>query len=279
MARCHVDFNIHDRIGSIRAFIERLESASASAQELGLTIDLTRCTYLGPDATAILVAVYLAEQQVGRSVVLCPPMGPPALRAYWQHSGLASLKDEVKPAALAGSTTEPVIPWRQFKVAAFTDADPVIQLIRRHTEITDEAEEYLRICVNEVIQNTEDHADSPVGAILSARYLTTHREVRVAIVDRGEGVATTLGRRYGSMSADRALALVTSGNYSAQSRPNNMGLGLSNLANIVHHLQGSMFIISEGATAARTARGSWKLAALPCRFAGTGVFFSLPMAG
>lgn len=85
---------------------------------------------------------------------------------------------------------------RVLTTAGFRDADPVIELVRAHVKISEDMEEYLRSCINEVIQNIQDHAKSKIGGVLYARFMTASSEVRIAIVDRGDGIYTTLKRRY-----------------------------------------------------------------------------------
>jgi hypothetical protein len=72
-------------------------------------------------------------------------------------------------------------------------------------------------------------------------------EVRVAIVDRGRGIASTLRGQYPELrDAPEALRRVVQGGYTAKSRPNNMGVGISNFCSIVvQQLRGEVFIVTE----------------------------------
>jgi two-component sensor histidine kinase len=150
--------------------------------------------------------------------------------------------------------------------------------VRRHARISDDVAQYLHICINEAIHNVEDHAASPVGAVMGARFFTRSQEVRIAIVDGGVGIATSLRTRYATFTtAKTCLQKVIEGGYSALSRRNNMGVGISNLCNIVvQQLGGAIIIVSEDGYAKGQA-GHMPLAhSLVNRYPGTGVFcFSL----
>jgi hypothetical protein len=94
------------------------------------------------------------------------------------------------------------------------------------------------------------------------------------------GIATTLKRRYRDLpDAKTALQYVVRGEYSAKSRPNNMGLGISNLCDIVvKNFRGELFIMSEDGIADGKADSMPVARSLNSRFPGTGVFFTIPVA-
>lgn len=170
------------------------------------------------------------------------------------------------------------VPLLQFAQAHFLASDPIIFLVRRHVGLLREDEDYLRYCVNEVIQNVEDHSRSPIGAVLCARFLQGPRQVRVAVTDRGVGIASTLRKRYPDVTnAAIALQRVIAGNYSARSRENNAGLGISFLWNAVKSLGGTIFILSDDAIAQMQADGQPNIIIRPQQWPGTGVFFSIPV--
>lgn len=137
------------------------------------------------------------------------------------------------------------MPLRQIVTARWSDPTPIIQLVNHYLAIAEEPEEYLRICVHEVIQNIENHAESPIGGVMCARYMSSAQQVRVAIVDRGIGICTTLKRQHADTTPENPLRRVLKGKVSAMSRPNNAGLGLCNLTStdrilerrLCHHLR------------------------------------------
>jgi hypothetical protein len=275
----NVDFNVNDQWSSIRALLERLARLHDSALTEPGALDLSRCAYLGPDAAAILGALIIERRIRNQPLAVKPPQGPAELSSFWVRSGLANL-------AAPGSTPEAattgpgnVLPIRQVLEARFQDADPIINLIHEHTETPDdEADEYLRICVNEVIQNMQDHSKSSIGGVVSARFMAKAGQVRVAIVDHGVGICESLKARFPDTTPELALHRVRQGLYSAMSRPNNRGSGIRNLCDIVvRNRGGDIFIVSDRAVAQWGPRKTWNVQSLPFRFPGTGAFFSVPM--
>lgn len=283
--KAKIDFRVNDAFSAVRAALSRLYPLERALRSAGCVkadafhLDLSRCDYIGPDGATILARLCLIAKYHGHQLSILPPQAPPELRAFWHHSGLECFADGSVQRVEQIESQQPVLPLKQFTEARFTDADPLICLIKQHEKLSADLEEYLRICVNEVIQNVQDHAASQVGAIMAGRYMRSARQVRVAIVDDGAGICSTLSRQYSDLTPELALKRVTQGGYSALSRPNNMGLGISNLCQIVtSHLHGEMFIISETASVEIRAGRQPNVQSLDCRFAGTGVFFTLPVS-
>lgn len=162
----------------------------------------------------------------------------------------------------------------------WTEPDPVISLVRRRASIETDEEDYLRLCMNEVIQNIDDHAKSEIGGIWCARFIGAAGEVRVAIVDRGLGIQRTLAQRYPKVNSSvQALQCVFEGNYSSKSRKNNMGVGISNLAKIISLKNGNLSIFSGDGLADIRHGESPRFKKTPFCFPGTGVFFTLSTRG
>jgi anti-sigma regulatory factor (Ser/Thr protein kinase) len=270
---CKIDFNVHDSLKPVRTLIDRLQ-AIAEADPAEAHIDLSKSRYLGPDAIALLAAIIFDRRSRAQRTRVTLPTGPAKLQAFCRFSGFTAL---VRGEELPTEAEETVIPLRQITAARWMDADPIIRLVHRHLEISEDLEEYLRICVNEVVQNIEDHAESPIGGVMCARYFAGRRHVRVAIVDRGVGIYTTLKRRYPDTTPGNALRRVLQGRFTALSRPNNAGLGLCNLSAMIEHLGGSFEIVSETSIAHGKGRTHRDFIALARRFRGTAVFFILPM--
>lgn len=116
---------------------------------------------------------------------------------------------------------------------------------------------------------------------MAARYIESSREVRVGIVDRGLGIAVKLREQYpDTATSELALRRVIQGGFSSRSRPNNMGLGVSNLFGLVKASGGRMALFTGDAFA--EVHGDMPQPVIRpagCIFPGTAVFFSLPVAG
>lgn len=277
-ATCRIDFSVDDQARSIRELVERVARVADLPSSVEVEFDLLKCRYLGPDAVALLGSVLLQRRRVKSRCAVLAPESPPELRAFLRVSGLEALweKGELRPRE-AGDDDKPVLPLAQYDAARFQDADPIIQMLQRHGTMRPEFDEYLRICVNEVLQNVQDHAKSPIGGLMIARFMKKAAEVRVAIVDRGNGICSTLRRRFPDTNAENVLPRVLGGNYTAASRENNLGLGLSNLAVIIKQLGGDLVIVSENSMAEVRRNHSREFHTLAARFQGTGVFFTLPV--
>ena len=275
---CAVDFNLNDDSQSISALIHRMAGILGDL-ESPWHLDLSKCHYFGPDTVAIVISAVLESRRRGQVSRVTLPVGPPPLAAFCEFSGLRHfLNGSALPNA--ENPENNTLAARVITKARTNDADPIALLVGSYVTMTDETAEYLRMCVNEVIQNVEDHSKSAIGAILSARYLQNRGEVRVAIVDRGVGIATTLKERFPRL-ADSKLALqrVILGGSSAKSKSNNMGQGISNLFAIVaKNFKGNIFILSEDAYIGADS-GIINLLAKPLktRFPGTGAFFTIPV--
>jgi len=275
---CEIDFNLDDRPSAIRALVERIQPLLLDRQR-PWHLDLTRCGYLGPHAGALLIASLLDSRKRGQPARISLPEGSKQLRAFCEVSGLLHYVTG-SPFPTSDHPANVTIPIRAIMKASFSDPDPIVGLIRKHVHVSEGTEEYLRICINEVLQNVEDHAMSSVGALVSARFMKDSQQVRVAIVDRGLGIATTLRKRYSDVAdAEDALGRVVKGGYSAKSRPNNMGVGVSNLCLIVQQMGGEIFIVSEdGYADGKAGRQPWAHS-LNGLLPGTGVFFIVPVMG
>ena len=276
---CLIDFSLNDRARSINPFVERIGSISGLPAAERLIIDLEKCQYIGPDGAALLGAVILDFRRKHKALDVILPKGPPQLVAFVRHCGLEALVlGHDVPEMDSDGEEQPVMPLKQMHRATFQAPDPIIEMVRRYGSFDQDVDESLRVCINEVIQNIQDHASSPIGGILTARYMTKDNEVRVAIVDRGSGICTTLRQRWPDTNADNVLPRVLfEGSYSAQSRENNQGLGLVLLVSIIERLKGSLFVLSESSAAEIRRNGKNWIGRLTARFEGTGVFFTLPV--
>jgi hypothetical protein len=277
MEECIIDFNVNDRPPSIRALLHRMQPALHPVSKEPVRIDLRKCHYLGPDATAILGAVILMARDAARTAEVLLPDTPPQLAAFCEFSGLNHLvKGTAEP-----DMTHPdsvTVPLRRLEQARHGDVEPIYNLIRAYADLGGPLEDALGIAFTEVVQNVVDHSGSPIGAVTSARYLTGRHEVRIAVVDMGLGIGTTLRRSHpDTRDARHALARVLEGGFSARTRQNNLGQGINNLRLTVTSQGGEIFLISENANAlVRAGSRRPRFETSPDRFPGTGVFFTLP---
>lgn len=272
-----LDGNIDDNSGDTRKLLQRLTEIHATVSDRKWEIRCGRCTYLGPWAASIFYAAKLVGDQQGQSPRIKLPGGPAALSAYCKYSGMSHLFSggpEPEPDHPASET----VPLSLFLNASWNLPDGIVRLIQRHRELPDESEDRLRTCIQEVTQNVVDHAKSPIGGVMSARYFSHANEVRVGIVDRGVGVGASLKTRHPEITGSfLALNRIIKGGISAMSRQNNMGLGVSNLFQLIALAKGRIAVFSYDAMAEAHGSVPPQVEELPFIFPGTGVFFSLPL--
>ena len=239
-------------------------------------LDLSRCLDIRMGAVAVITALVLESRYRGYAARVTLPAYRPELPTFFESVGLnhyltgSAFPDVEDPENLTS-------PIRQYTASTFNDAAPLIALIGRHVEMSEDEVDYVRICVNEIIQNVQDHAKSPIGAVMGGLWDIQSKSIEISIVDCGDGIATTLKRRYPNLpNAQMALEHVIQGGFSAKSLPDNQGLGISNVAAIsINQLSGHAIIFSEDGLAAGSSR-EWKFSrSLNSRFPGTGVFLWL----
>jgi hypothetical protein len=271
-----LDFKLDDDPSALKRMVEVIHPILDLTDSSPWRIDCSRAEYLGPLTAAVLAATALEADRRGQVHQVPLPASPPEAAAFATFSGLAHLL-QGSPRPDPNHPLNETIAIEPFTRAVFNQSDPILRLIRRHVEMTADSEDYLRLCFNEVAQNIEDHAQSPIGGVSCARFMRNLQETRVAIVDRGVGIWGSLRPTHPELKSDRmALEGVLRGRVTSRSRRNNQGLGLSK-ANIVIGQKGRMILWS-GRGVAEIAPGRKDIFDHRIRFPGTIVFFALPLA-
>jgi anti-sigma regulatory factor (Ser/Thr protein kinase) len=274
---CLIDFNLSDERQSIIQLVKRIQRPSGESLQAPTEINLKQADYLGPFATAILAADYLHALKSGRPYTILLP-NKPRVNAFAAFSGLRHLLyGEAAPDR--ENPQNVTVPITEIEHTNFTDPDAIINLVNRFATISADQELCLSNAIIEGLQNVEDHSGSVVGAVLCARYLEGKGKIRVAIVDHGQGIWTTLNRKYPEIAgAQTAIQRTVSGGFSAKTKPNNQGAGIRNIwIQIVDQLKGEIFILTEDAIGYNDKGGHLRTESLDARFDGTGVFFTVPV--
>jgi anti-sigma regulatory factor (Ser/Thr protein kinase) len=276
-----IDGNLDDRWEDIKSLLKHLIPVWIAPVEQSVKLQLRDVRFLGPSAAVVLFAEHLYARKIGRRLRVVLPKEPPELNAYCYFSGLSHhLRNESPPVPdHPKSETEPL---RQVFDANWGMTRGVLRLLRRHTSVTEDFEESLRSCIMEIAHNIVDHAESEIGGVWTARYFSGSQQLRFAFADRGRGVHRSL-REAGREFPDAATALdkISRGGVSAMSRPNNMGMGVSNLGSIVAHMGGSTVMVSgDGMICDWSPQsGPQRSITLDHAFPGTAVFVTLPVDG
>jgi hypothetical protein len=275
MPRVSVAFNVNDSSSSLQAFARQMAPLFGAIEDHDWDLDLSGCRYLGPFAAALVAASWHRASARGVRCSLHLPSSPPALAGFCRFCGLESLAGgrEADP----GHPQNETVPLTVHRSATFRDADPVLELLRRNIEVDDDFEDEFRTCMNEVIQNVVDHAQSETGGVSCARLRL--QKISVAVVDVGVGVAASLRRRYPDVrdELDAMSRIARQERLSAGSRPSNAGLGLDHLKEIVARRRGELVLLSgNGVATISVGRPNWEIAAMDPPFPGTAVYFSIP---
>jgi hypothetical protein len=266
-------FKVDDRWDTVRTLGESLSRIWVLDPGEAWTLDLRSCEYLGPDASALIYATWLHARSIGQKSVVYLPTSPPQLEGFCRYVGLEHLILKGRRPTPDDPDSE-TVPLSQVYTAVANQGDTITRLIRRHVELSDDAEFYLGTCLSEAIQNIEDHSQSKIGGVYCARFLSGSGEVRVAVVDRGVGIARSLSKEHGEIRSADALAKVIQGEFSGRTLARNLGLGISNLVKIVRNHRGDLVIQSGHAAAVVTPRSEQPSIVEPgYEFPGTAIFF------
>lgn len=280
--RVVADGNLDDDAREIERLIGLLGRIVSQEENYKWQLSLSKVQYLGPWAVGVIAAVYLRGILLHQEPRVALPTAPEELVRYCVNSGLADLVGKGGGGQVG---IEDAIALERFTESSWDRTNRVVDLITRHGELSQDDEERLRTCVHEVVQNVVDHADSPIGGILCARYMSglgrsnPRPEVRLAIVDAGRGVLTSLQTKHpGITTIEVALERIIGGNYSAMSRANNMGQGVCNLFKIIADAGGRIAFISEdGLAQSYPEHPEVGVKLLGSRFPGTAVCLSIPV--
>lgn len=279
---CRVDFNIDDTPPSLVAFLRRIEPFLIAIDSPSFwlpTLDLSMCQFMGPSATTLIASLVLEARLQRRPVKVIPPVGPHKLLAFLNYNGFDALLGNGGPPDCSSPLCE-TVPIMNLRGGQRGEAEDILKLVRRHTHVTEENAEYLRIGFNEMVQNVVDHSKSKIGCVASAKFNSFKGTVTIAVIDRGLGVLKTLQTRYPDLNTSRrVLQSVIDGGFSSKSRTSNAGLGISNLAHFVRNLYGRLWIISGSAwIAVDASKPTESGEPRDWSFKGTAVFFTLRVA-
>ncbi len=270
--------SIDDQLASMRYLIEKLLPLRSLLAGAALNLDLSKLRYLGPDGVAMIAGSILEARQRGVTVQVNRPVQPKSLTAFLEFSGFnhrvlgTPMPDPSHPENVT-------VPLSRFVQSRHDDPEPIIRLVERFHPVSEDLRVSLEVSVNECVQNIEDHSRSVIGGMGCARFMKQSQQVRVSLIDWGQGILASLRRRYDDITtAEQALRRVLYGGYRAQTRVNNQGRGIDNLRSIVTEAcGGDLFILSGNGAVEIRGRQNPKYFTGTYNFQGTLVCFTLPV--
>lgn len=108
------------------------------------------------------------------------------------------------------------------------------------------ADMLLGYCLEEILRNVEDHADSAVNALLQAQYYPRSAEVVLGIADTGFGILHNMRQRHDLEDDEQALRAALKPGVSGRNtrKGTNAGLGLTASSRMITRMGGSLGITS-----------------------------------
>lgn len=244
-----VKATLGDSYSTIRA-CDELEAAPDDA-----VLDASRTTKFEPIAAALLAASVAERRAGGRSTRWVMPVDDAA----------ADFVREVQLDRLI--LGQPTDVTGTLAIRQLTALDPsytagVAELLLAGVPGMDEMDETtaypVQLCLNELLQNVFEWADSKIGCIVLTRWFAKTKNVRIAVVDRGIGIPARLRRLQiqglqKEKDAEVIVAAVTKPKLSSRVGRAG-GLGLKTIHETVMQRAGRLTVISLGAKVAWRGR-------------------------
>lgn len=143
-----------------------------------------------------------------------------------------------------------------------TEVIPLLHLKTRQVEA-------IRYIISELVRNVLEHADSSIGAIVSAQYHKKSNMIRIGIVDTGVGIKTTINKSHKANSHMEAILLALTPGITGTTRKEggtefNAGAGLFFIKSI-SKVNRDFFMIYSGNAMYKLLKSNNRLYADPLR--------------
>ncbi len=211
--------------------------------EAELSIDLGHTVFCDPAATVTLAALAATAERATRRSVELRSWDP---GGYLSRVGLkqfAGHRDDFPRKRLVSDRLTSITEVRDAQGRQRARSDVLNVLDVQHAG----ARMVLDYCLEEILRNVEDHANSPVNALLQAQYYDNRHEVVMAIADTGRGVLSSLRTRHDVGSHEEALKAALRPGVSGRNtrKGTNAGLGLTVSSELVTQV-GGIFQLASG---------------------------------
>lgn len=210
--------------------------------EGGASLDLSHTAFCDPAGTVTLAAFAATAQRTARRSVELQGWDR---EGYLSRVGLkrfAGHRDDFPRRRLVSDRLTDIIEVRTADERQKVRSNVLDVLNVQHAG----ARVVLDYCLEEILRNVEDHAQSPVNALLQAQYYDNRHEVVMAIADTGCGVLQSLRARHDVSSHEAALKEALRPGVSGRNtrKGTNAGLGLTVSSALITQVGGILQLAS-----------------------------------
>jgi signal transduction histidine kinase len=213
-------------------------------------VDAARCTMFGPIGVALLALALARRRTRGLPDLEFIEPNADDVREFLREVGFARFL------TAARADENPPVGTLQMRhlfrlVPAYT-AD-IANLLSSRVRGTDDDVAYLiELCLNELLQNVFEHADSKEGCFVQTRWYSKTGNVRIAVVDGGIGIPAALRREYVAdlqrkRDADVVIEAVTRKGITSRRGNKQGGFGLKLLHEAAVERGGKLIVVSQTA--------------------------------
>jgi len=239
--------NMWDVGGGVQKILAATSKYTNSRESL--VFDLTDCSFLSAEATALLASIIVGRQKKGLETQLHLADVPRGVLRTLSRMGLLELCEASARFVPRGSSLPLLITEHLDRERILQYIDNEVMSRPQMPTMTERLQRSIRQAFFEVIGNVFYHSTSPVGALVCGQIYPKAKEIQVTFLDRGIGVAAKIcscndGIRNEAEAIEWALQRGTSTlSTGAQSR----GLGLYLLRDFIRANEGQFRIYANGA--------------------------------
>lgn len=206
------------------------------------TIDLSRIDFCDPAATVTLAAYAANTTRLSGEPINLQGWDPGSYLSRVGFKTFAGHRDDFPRKRLSSDRLTSLIEVRTADERQRARAEVLDVLDVQH----DGANGLLDYCLEEMLRNVDDHAQSPVNALVQAQYYEARHEVVMAVADTGVGVMKSLSVRHEVADHEAALKAALLPGVSGRNtrKGTNAGLGLPVSSALITEVGGIFQVVS-----------------------------------
>ena len=213
-------------------------------------LDMTECERIEPFGTTMLALALARRRSHGFSPLRIVWPADASARAFLTEINFERFIEGDDPRR---DDTYGTLEMRHLRLLEPLYTQSIADLIAdRVPGTTEETSHYIQLCLNELLQNTFEHAGSTLGAFAHSRWFAVQRNVRLAVVDAGIGIPGAL-RRVPALGLTKkkdseiVIEAVTRTGLTSRQGGRRGGLGLKHIHDLVTSRGGRLIVISQTA--------------------------------